>query len=143
MTILAGPVSKAIKRSDADLAACGHEREVGDAAEVLQHARAAGMCEEGGIEQRNQGRALSAGNHVSRAEVRDDGRMGGGGNQRGLPELPCAGDAAACVWLRDALMVDGLTMTTDEVECVSLRSGLYRVTVGLAEAPVESRKLGR
>ena len=68
--------------------------------------------------------------------------MGGGGNQRGLPELPCAGDAAACVWLRDALMVDGLTMTTDEVERVSLRSGLYRVTVGLAEAPVEPRKLG-
>ena len=140
MTMLAGPVSKAIRRSTC--AARGDECEVGDATEVLQHARAAGMCEEGGIEQRNQRRALSASDHVGRAEVGDDGRMDGGGNQRGLPELPGAGDAAACVRLRDALMVDGLTMTADEVECVSLRSCLYRVTVGLAEPPVEPRKFG-
>src|SRR3954454_22186495 len=68
--------------------------------------------------------------------------MHGSSDERGFAQLPGTGDAAACVWLRDALMVDGLTMTTNEVERIALRSRLARLAVGLAQPPVESRKLG-
>ena len=100
------------------------------------------MREECGVEQGDERRALSSCDHVGGTEVRDYGRMDGGGDERGLAKLPGAGDAAAGVALRDALVVDGLAVTADEVERVSLRGGLRGIAVGLAETPVETCKLG-
>src|ERR1700761_1295458 len=125
-----------------ECSACRNEGEVSDAAEVLQHARAARMREECRIEQGDERRSLSAGHHVGRTKVRDHRRMSGGGYQGGFTQLPSAGDAAAGVGFRDALVVDGLTVTADEVERVALRGCLHGVAVSLPEAPVEARKLG-
>ena len=100
------------------------EREVGDAAEVLQDTRAARMREEGCIEQRHERRALAAGDHVGGAEVGDNGRVDGGCNQGRFAELPGAGEAAAGVGLRDALVIDGLAVAADEIKDVTLRGGL-------------------
>ena len=99
------------------------------------------MREECCVQQRNERRALAARNHIGRAEVRNDGRVDGGCDERGLAKLPGAGDAAAGILLRDALVIDGLAMTTDEVEDLSLGSGLHGVAILLAESPIEARKL--
>src|ERR1700720_1239285 len=68
--------------------------------------------------------------------------MSGGGDQSGFTQLPGAGDAAAGIGLCNALVVDGLTVTADEVERVPLRGCLHGVAISLAEAPVETCKLG-
>ena len=67
--------------------------------------------------------------------------MHGGGDERRLAELPGAGEAAAGIRLRDALMIDGLAVATDEVERVTLRGGLRGIAVGFAETPVETGEL--
>ncbi len=56
--------------------------------------------------------------------------------------MPGAGEAAAGVGLCDALMVDGLPMAADKIDCVALCRGLRGFGVGLAESPVEAGELG-
>src|ERR1700722_3635691 len=99
------------------------------------------MREECRVQQRHEGRALAARNHIGGAEVRHDGRVDGGSDECRLAKLPGAGDAAAGIRLGDALVIDGLAMTTDEVEDVSLGSSLHGVAILLAEPPVEACKL--
>ena len=62
-----GPVSNAITLSGRR--ARGNRRQVGDAADILQHAPALRIRKQHIIEQRNQRRTLSAGSHIRRTKI--------------------------------------------------------------------------
>ncbi len=134
-----------VEGDDFVLRGCGgDDSEVADAADVLEDAGAGGMREENGIEEGDERRALTSGGHVCGAEVGDDGEAGGGGDERGLAELPGAGEAAARVRGGGALVVDGLAVAADEsgFDFGVGDGGLDSFSVGEAEPPVEAGEFG-
>ena len=120
-------------------------RQVGDAADVLQHAPALAVGKQHVIQQRNQRRALPAGQHIRRTEVRNHGNAERRGNRRRFARLPGASKAPARIGLCARLMIESLPVAADQVQLhvVPLHRFARRLGVGQPQPPVEPRQLGR
>src|SRR5271170_6569677 len=114
--------------------------QVANASDILQDSRALFVGELDVVEQRHQRSALSACDHVGGTEIADYGDAQLCGEKGWLSDLPGAGDFAACVHDWNGLMVDRLSVASDELQvdgmafhCCSNGFG-----VGLAQPPVEA-----
>ncbi len=125
-------------------ARAGDGGDVGDAAEVDQNAIASDISEEDVVEHRDERRALPTRGKVGGSEVGHDGDAEALGEEAGLSDLPGGAGGYAEILLSDALMVQGLAVTTDEVGLkVGGGGGLFDgIGVERSKSPVKARELG-
>ncbi len=120
---------------------CG---DVGDAAEVEQHAILCRVAEEAEVEHGDQRRALASGGEIGGAEVADDGDAQAFGEQRGLADLRGAADRRAEKLCGRGLVIDRLAMHRGKLrlEVELARGRRDAVGVEFAETPGELAQFG-
>ena len=143
-TVSSGMLPGAVVERDQLVQARRHQRDVGDAADVLHGAPPPGRPEQQVIDQRHQRRALAAGGDVAHAEVADHRSAGALGDHGGLADLQRRAQAAR----RARAVHGGLAVRADEVHFLDRDArrrahGKRRVGERLAEQDVELAQLGR
>ncbi len=124
--------------------ALAHERDVGDAADVLERAPHARLAEEQVVDERHEGRAFAARGDVAHAEVAHDGAARALGDDGRLADLHRRAEPA-----RRARVVDGgLAVRADEVDVLDAHARdaadlERRLGEGLSEQDVEVAQLAR
>lgn len=142
MTMLPGPVSKAIRWSSD--APAGIAVRFAIPPNILGDAADARIAIKKIVEEGNQRRAFSSGSHVGGTEVRDRGHAEPRGDDGGFAGLPCDGQLAAEKTLRRSLMIERLAVTTDQVEFYTMlaRGFCDRFGVEFAEKRIQASQIG-
>ena len=138
-----GPVSKAI--NFVRPRARRNRRQIRNAADILQNAPALGIGKQNIVEQRNERRALSAGQHIGRPKIRNHGNAERGSNRLRLARLPRAGKSPPAYTLPRA--ADGRASVhgsqPGRASPVPPRRLFHCLRIRQAQPPVQPRQLRR